>query len=341
MMDNIKKIIENNETTQSVPSPLNFNERACLMAFLFIICFLGIVGNTWIIVIIIRNKKMRAPYYLLVANLILCDIIRSMVVMPLTLITLILNKWSLGNFLCQLQGLFTVGLNSVTLLTLAALAVEKYFCVVYPMKRYMNAYRCAVIIFIIWIISILYGGIPLISQTFYHYREVYFSCGLPKSGMQMMMYIFSIAVLIMVPLLIMVYCYWNIFATLKKQFNNLKSMTNQNLISSLKLQRKMVILNLLTLAIFLACWLPVIVAMIIAVAVEHERDIPRGLSAAALWCAFTGSFWNPILYVTRNTKIRYHTMRTLFCIKDTAKRMSTRHLKALPRKASNTDSSSF
>ena len=78
---------------------------------LFIVC--SLVGNTLVIVTILRHRAMRTRTNLFLMNLAVADVMVALLDMPVALVTLIAGRWVFGDLLCQLNAFF-VGLGTMT-----------------------------------------------------------------------------------------------------------------------------------------------------------------------------------------------------------------------------------
>lgn len=97
--------------------------------------FCIVVGNSMVLLVIVRHKRMRTRTNLFLANLAVADLLVGLVVVPFTITTLIEQAWIFGHTICLLNG----WMNSFCLIasfhTLMYISVHKYFSIVSPLRE--------------------------------------------------------------------------------------------------------------------------------------------------------------------------------------------------------------
>jgi len=298
----------------ALQSNLDFtkNERIILFPFLLLIMLLAVLGNLWILSIIITRKEMRTPYYILVANLVLTDACISIIDMPLTLVALVSNDWPLGENMCSFHA-YTVALFfSMNILTITALTAEKYFSLVHPLSQFVTQARCKMAVLLIWCFGLLFACLPLIGWGRYMYNKSTFSCGLayPATQKERLFYLIILLVLNIVPIVLMLTSYIKVSRVFKAHSKRIRNFARGNsaCLSVLKLQKHLVLINSLTLLIFTVCWLPFFLFLALALTIKDMYKLPHGIGTAAYVFSYSASCWNPLLYLLMNTKFRYETI---------------------------------
>uniref|UniRef100_A0A5K3EUG2 G_PROTEIN_RECEP_F1_2 domain-containing protein n=1 Tax=Mesocestoides corti TaxID=53468 RepID=A0A5K3EUG2_MESCO len=120
-----------------------------------IIIVLSLVGNTIVILVILRFKSMQSITNLFIVNLAVSDLLMSLVAAPFTPIAAFFDSWVLPQILCKLLS-FTMGVSVyVSTLTSTAIAVDRYLVIVHPFFSKMRNWMCGTIIATIWAISTL------------------------------------------------------------------------------------------------------------------------------------------------------------------------------------------
>ena len=136
-----------------------------------------------------------------------------------------------------------------------------------------------------------------------------FTCavGYPRNANEKFLLIMTLVLFHMVPIQVMLMAYWKIFSSVQEHSKRIKTFTQNNqapFLSLMRMQKHLIITVLLTLLVFLSCWLPFACLIAAVFFTEDVYHIPRGLPAAAYWFACSASSWNVVLYVTRNRKFR-------------------------------------
>lgn len=127
--------------------------QICVFIIYGVIIVLSLLGNTIVILVILRCKPMQSITNLFITNLAVSDILMSLVAAPFTPIAAFSDTWVLPQFFCKLLG-FTMGVSVyVSTLTSTAIAVDRYLVIVHPFFTKMRNWVCGVIIATIWAIA--------------------------------------------------------------------------------------------------------------------------------------------------------------------------------------------
>ncbi|EDV19800.1 uncharacterized protein TRIADDRAFT_32924, partial [Trichoplax adhaerens] len=143
---------------------------------LFIIS--SIMGSMAICYIIYKDKALHNVTGALVANLMMSDFCVAVLNMPAALISCIIGRGIENNTLCQLAGVSNSLFRYASILTLAAISVDRYIAVVRPLKYFliMTCRRCFIIISAIWLQAITCSLLPLMGWGRYIYKPEEFIC---------------------------------------------------------------------------------------------------------------------------------------------------------------------
>ena len=120
----------------------------------FVILF-GTCGNIAMIVIIIKNKLYRNPTFFFLGNLAFSDLLKSMVVLPVSLTNLLIEPWLFGSFLCYFLPMMQFFPIHASMLTFLMIAVDRYRFIVHPMQTRMSAGLCTIAIWMVAVCVVL------------------------------------------------------------------------------------------------------------------------------------------------------------------------------------------
>ncbi|XP_075314902.1 C-C chemokine receptor type 6-like [Odontesthes bonariensis] len=297
-----------------------------------IICVLGLVGNSLVIVTYALYKKSKSMTDIYLLNVAVADLL-FVLALPL----LVYNEqssWSMGPVACKLlRGSYSVNLYSGMLL-LACISTDRYIAIVQARRsfRLRSLSYSRVICVIVWIFAVL---VSVPTFYFYHWYEpshlhdaflleeykedqthqpVYvceFRADSRITAMAAKVAIPSVqlAVGFFLPLLIMIFCYAAVIVTLMKAKN---------------FQRhKAVRVVLAVVAVFVLCHLPYNVALLCDTVsmFQHQSCALLDLWQVSLTVlqtlAYLHSCLNPLLYAFIGVKFRNHfrrIFRDLWCV---------------------------
>ena len=279
--------------------------RGLLMTLYILVILLGLLGNTVVVFVVVRNRKMQNVTNIFIANLALSDISLSVYSLPIQLYYQLTDNWIFGEVMCRiLFAAFLIPLY-VSVWTILLIALDRYWLIVYPLKERMSTRTAMTLIGIDAGISVLFS-IPIVIFTKLH-TVVHEDLGIdrtycvetwPNGGARIayssLMFIF----LFCLPLLLTTILYYRIYIRLQHR-------PSTRIVNPGRKQKtNKILLSIVTL--FVVCWLPWALHSYIA---EVEDEIVKGSHfklvdvTLKLW-AMTSSCVNPFLYCWLNDNFR-------------------------------------
>ncbi|XP_053193291.1 C-C chemokine receptor type 6a [Scomber japonicus] len=312
---------QNNQSVQKVIGPYVHS----------IICILGFIGNSLVIVTYACYKKAKSMTDVYLLNVAIADLL-FVVALPLIVYNE-LTSWSMGPIACKLlRGSYSVNLYSGMLL-LACISTDRYIAIVQARRsfRLRSLPYSRVICTVVWTIALL-----LSLPTFYYYNwyepghtsgifinetelnithHVEYVCEFrfpdPQTALRTKIAVPSIQLAIgfFLPLLIMIFCYSCIIGTLLRARN---------------FQRhKAVRVVLVVVAVFIVCHLPYNAVLLYDTTNMfkeqscEEADALQVATTVTQTIAYLHCCLNPVLYAFVGVKFRNHFRRIvqdLWCL---------------------------
>ncbi|XP_062862798.1 B2 bradykinin receptor-like [Trichomycterus rosablanca] len=277
-------------------------------AYMSIICVLGAFSNAFVLVVfcIQRGHCSVADVYL--GNLAAADLL-MMCCLPFWVITVIHKfNWSFGEPMCQVVNLI-IGMNYYcSVLFLSLVSLDRYLVLARPMtmgRRKGTSHAKAVCV-AIWLAGFLLSLPALLfrSVRFFPDLEVE-ACYLdyPHDGWRLRYNMTVNLVGFLIPVPLVTYCSYHIIIILSdKQVRRC---------SALKAEMKAAFLVLVVLSVFILCWLPFQIVMLLDTLYYfnvisgclwvHGLDIGIQLST---YLGYSNSSLNPFLYVIVGKQFR-------------------------------------
>ncbi|KAJ0013046.1 hypothetical protein NQD34_017380 [Periophthalmus magnuspinnatus] len=273
-------------------SPGNVNVQTIL--FLVICCFI-VLENLTVLVAIWRNHRFHNRMYFFIGNLALCDLLSGVA----HLVNLLLS----GDRTLQLspalwfmrEGSMFVALGA-SIFSLLAIAIERHLTMI-KMRPYdaNKNYRVFLLIGACWLIAISLGTLPIMG----------WNCldNLPDCSTVLPLYTkkyvaFCITVF-MVLLLAMSILYARIYILVKSSSRKVSKHSNSE--HAMSLLRTVIIV----VGVFIACWTPIFVLLLVDVACEQRWKCP--ILYKADWfiaVAVINSAMNPVIYTLASREMR-------------------------------------
>ncbi|KAK0070334.1 neuropeptide Y receptor type 5, partial [Biomphalaria pfeifferi] len=145
-------------TNNNITGELDFKEpfikpslRYVYPFFLFLhalVGLIGIAGNTAMLVVITKHRLYQDQTYFLMTNLAFADLIKCMIVLPITLANLLLQNWLFGSFLCFFLPMLQWFPAHASMLTFLMIAIDRYRIIVHPFKSRLPAGLCVTAVWV-------------------------------------------------------------------------------------------------------------------------------------------------------------------------------------------------
>lgn len=189
-----------------------------------IVMLVSLIGNSLIFAVVLKNRKMRTPVNFFVVNMAAADILITVFYMPRMISRFFLgSEWGisggLGHFLCKIAPITQELSASVSVLTLIVMAVDRFFAVLFPLKRIITNLVANASIALVWIIAA-----AVRSPLFYALRLVQTEDGKTFCVLQLEsqtasdVYLnFAFVLFYVIPLFVLTVLYSAILVSLKKR----------------------------------------------------------------------------------------------------------------------------
>ncbi|XP_030627709.1 5-hydroxytryptamine receptor 1E [Chanos chanos] len=138
-------------------------ERMVVVALLGLLTLLTALVNAAVITAICTTKKLHLPANYLICSLAVTDFLVAILVMPLSILYMTMETWSLGQVVCEAWLSVDMTCCTCSILHLCVIALDRYWAITkaieYARKR--TARRAAVMVAIVWLISVFISVPPL------------------------------------------------------------------------------------------------------------------------------------------------------------------------------------
>jgi hypothetical protein len=186
-----------------------------ITVILSFIDFITFNGNLLVIIAIISTKSLHTITNQFILSLAVADLLVSILVMPLSIITISLNhKWYLGQIICDLYISSDIMLCTASILNLCCISLDRYFAITRPLaycrKRSTNLARK--MIALVWVGSFLITCPPVFGWNDESRSKYY--CNLNT----LLSYrIFSSIGSFFLPCVVMIFVYFRIFRVIHER----------------------------------------------------------------------------------------------------------------------------
>ncbi|XP_070545441.1 substance-K receptor-like [Ptychodera flava] len=274
---------------------------------------LSVIGNV-IVLLVLSFGKSKTDLNIFLINLALADLTMAVFCMPFTFPTIMYGHWIFGSAMCPAVIFLQQVSVIVSIFTLTAIGIDRYFAVMYPLKARVTKHRSKIVLAVIFLIAV---SLAVVQAVFARVRQsrsregIYYCNEWPNNNHAFIAYeIFIFLTTYCIPLVVLLYTYTRIGIKLwgRRIPGNAHNFRDKSHVNSKKKIVKMLIVVVLMFAI---CWLPLHVFNLVvkfrsSVYDEdsYARDTIRKINACVLWLAMSNSFMNSVIYSLFNEGFR-------------------------------------
>ncbi|XP_061645286.1 opsin-3 isoform X1 [Phyllopteryx taeniolatus] len=292
-----------NETRSAEPYLFAFATYKLLAFAIGTIGVFGFCNNVLVILLYCKFKRLQTPTNLLLVNISLSDLLVSVVGINFTFVSCVKGGWIWSQATCVWDGFSNSLFGIVSIMTLAALAYERYIRVVHAqVVDFPWVWRA---IAHIWLYSLAWTGAPLLGWNRYTLEIHRLGCSLdwasrdPNDASFILLFLFAC---FFVPVGIMIYCYGNILYTVQ-MLRSIQDLQTVQIIKILRYEKKVAAMFLLMIFCFLVCWTPYAVVSMM-VAFGRKSMVSPTVAIIPSFFAKSSTAYNPLIYVFMSIKFR-------------------------------------
>ncbi|KAK5621106.1 Somatostatin receptor type 2 [Crenichthys baileyi] len=276
----------------------------------FMVCAVGLCGNTLVIYVILRYAKMKTVTNIYILNLAVADVL-CMMSLPFIALQLALVRWPFGEPLCRV--IMTVdSLNQFTsIFCLMVMSIDRYLAVVHPIRstKWRKPRIAKLINVTVWGVSLI---VNLPTMIFSGLNKVPV-CGIvwpePQDLYYKIFIFYTFSIGFFMPLAVICLCYLLIIIKVKSSGMRVCSSKRK------RSERKVTRMVSIVVAVFVLCWLPFYIFNVTSVtssimptsAVKTSFDFVVAL-------AYGNSCANPILYAFLSDNFK-KSFQNVLCLK--------------------------
>uniref|UniRef100_A0A8C6WFD8 Prolactin-releasing peptide receptor n=1 Tax=Neogobius melanostomus TaxID=47308 RepID=A0A8C6WFD8_9GOBI len=284
-----------------------------------VVALVGVFGNYLLLYVICRTRKMHNVTNFFIGNLAFSDMLMCATCVPFTLAYAFNpHGWVFGRFMCYLIYLIQPVTVYVSVFTLTAIGVDRYYATVHPLKKRLSVVSCTYLLTGVWLLSCSLVA-PAVAHT-YHVEfknEGFTICEEFWMGQeqQRLAYAYStLFVTYVLPLSTLCISYLCISVKLRNCVVP-GHLTESQAVAQRMRKRKTFRLVSLVVAAFGICWMPISVFNVL-------RDIDIGLIDKRYFlliqllchlCAMSSSCCNPFLYAWLHDRFRAELRKMFTC----------------------------
>ncbi|XP_012933602.1 somatostatin receptor type 2 isoform X1 [Heterocephalus glaber] len=307
-------VVALNNSNQTEPY-YDMTSNAVLTFIYFVVCIIGLCGNTLVIYVIFRYAKMKTITNIYILNLAIADEL-FMLGLPFLAMQVALVHWPFGKAICRV--VMTVdGINQFTsIFCLTVMSIDRYLAVVHPIKsaKWRRPRTAKMINVAVWGVSLLVILPIMIYAGLRSNQWGRSSCTINWPGESGAWYtgfiIYAFILGFLVPLTIICLCY--LFIIIKVKSSGIRVGSSKRKKSEKKVTRMVSIV----VAVFIFCWLPFYIFNVSSVSVViNPTPALKGMFDFVVVLTYANSCANPILYAFLSDNFKKSFQNVLCLVK--------------------------
>ncbi|XP_062309033.1 LOW QUALITY PROTEIN: prolactin-releasing peptide receptor-like [Osmerus eperlanus] len=302
--------------------------RPLLLPLYCLLVAVACVGNAVLLACIMADRKLHNATNFFIGNLAAGDLLMCLCCVPLTASYAFEPRgWLFGRALCHLVPLLQTATVFVSVLSLTAIAVDRYVVVVHPVRRRISLRGCAGVAGGLWLLSLLLAAPPSLRTSFVDLRPRGLDLVVCEEfwqdwGRLRLLYsCFVLTASYLLPLLSVSAAYCGITSRLRR-----RRLPGGAPSSSLqrwnRKRKKTFFLLVLAVVAFAFCWLPLqVLNLLLDVDPDFHLVGKRYVNLLQVCChllAMSSACFNPFIYASLHSKLRVR-------LRDYLRRRGQRH----------------
>ncbi|XP_007887096.1 somatostatin receptor type 2-like [Callorhinchus milii] len=305
-----------NASKNTTGSPDDMSGSVFIPFIYFVVCVVGLSGNTLVIYVILRYAKMKTVTNIYILNLAIADEL-FMLGLPFMAIQVAKAYWPFGQATCRVQ--MTVdGINQFTsIFCLTVMSIDRFLAVVHPIKssKWRKPHVAKLINGAVWILSLLVI-LPIMIYSGIQPSEGKGSCNIiwpsTNQAWNVAFIIYTFVLGFFLPLTIICFCYLMIIVKVKASGIRVGSSKRK------KSEKKVTKMVSIVVVVFVFCWLPIYI--INFVSLSRSFRLTRGMKGIfefVVILSYANSCANPILYAFLSDNFK-KSFQNVLCLKKVA-----------------------
>ncbi|CAG2217449.1 OPN4 [Mytilus edulis] len=296
-----------------------------------------------------ETKNLKTPSNMLIMNLALSDLVFSAVNgFPLLTISAFNRKWMWGDAACQLYGFIGGLFGLMSIITLAAISIDRYYNIAEPLKaaQFMTRRKAFMMIVLVWIWSLVWAVPPIFGWGAYVPEGFQTSCTFDYISTEPHMRAYMIGMYIggfVLPLVMIIVSYVLIWKAIRKHENEMLNMAKKMKIEDIRNNQekanaevRIAKIAMIIVLLYLLSWSPYATVALIAQFGPAEWVTPY-VSELPVMLAKAAAMHNPIVYAFSHPRFRqalHKRVPWLLCCCDVtpARSASTSHSKVTTKR---------
>nr|ANO39138.1 NPYR-2 [Schmidtea mediterranea] len=210
-----------------------------ILSMYIIMILFGACGSILVVLVVLRKKQMQNPRNLFILNVAVTDFILCIFTQPFNLIRLLSQhkEWVYGETLCKMVSFFTGTNMFVSTMSISAIAVDRFYVIMYPTKKSLDNRGATGVIILIWFFAFILASPLAIFSHLDSVHSIRYECTELSSKqffreMKLVYSVFGMLFQYLLPLIILLTVYTKIYRRMESRIRKHSNYPKQEIAST-------------------------------------------------------------------------------------------------------------
>lgn len=280
--------------------------QALLLLSIFL---LSSLGNSAVVIVIIKHRQLRTVTNAFIMSLSLSDFLTAVLCLPFSFVMLFSKDgiWMFGDHFCVANGFFNTCFGIISTLTMTLISFDRYYAIVRQPQAKIGRQKASQLLIAVWLTAVVFSlpwyllvptPIEIHKQGFYHCMYVFHS---RTSRMGTAYSISLIVVCYLLPFALMCFCHYNICKTVRLSEIRVRPVTTYAYLLRFYSEMRTATTVLIMIVFIIFCWGPYCLMGLVTAMGDYTFN--PAMDTVAIWLAWANGAINPLIYALRNPNI--------------------------------------
>ncbi|KAM8833504.1 G-protein coupled receptor 135 isoform 2-T2 [Synchiropus picturatus] len=276
---------------------------------LLAIFLLSSLGNSAVVIVIIKHRQLRTVTNAFIMSLSLADFLTAVLCLPFSFVMLFSKDgvWMFGDHFCLANGFLNTCFGIISTLTMTLISFDRYYAIVRQPQAKISRQKATQLLIAVWLTAVIISlpwyllvrtPTEIHKQGFYHCMYVF------HSGTSRMGKIYSVCLIVvcyLLPFSLMCFCHYNICKTVRLSEIRVRPVTTYAYLLRFYSEMRTATTVLIMIVFIIVCWGPY--CLMGLVTAMGDFSFNTAMDTLAIWLAWANGAINPVIYAVRNPNI--------------------------------------
>ncbi|XP_072314208.1 G-protein coupled receptor 135 [Eucyclogobius newberryi] len=292
--------------TNSILRGIAVTAQALILLSIFL---LSSLGNSAVVIVIIKHRQLRTVTNAFIMSLSLSDFLTAVLCLPFSFVMLFSKDgvWMFGDRFCVANGFFNTCFGIISTLTMTLISFDRYYAIVRQPQAKIGRQKATQLLVAVWLTAIVFSlpwYLLVRTPTEIHKRGFYHCMYVFHSGTSRMGTAYSVSLIVvcyLLPFSLMCFCHYNICKTVRLSEIRVRPVTTYAYLLRFYSEMRTATTVLIMIVFIIFCWGPYCLMGLITAMGDYTFN--PAMDTVAIWLAWANGAINPLIYALRNPNI--------------------------------------